>query len=239
MPVYQNGKIYKTWDNEYQECYVGSSIQDLSIRMAEHRKKYRAYKNGAKQTAETNSYKLFNKYGLNNCRVQLEELPPCDSKMELQKREGYHIRNSKCVNKQVAGRTHKEYHQENRVYLKERVSKYCEQHKEEIQEYKNQYFQNSKDKLTRQHKEYQDKNKEKVREQKRQYRENNADIIKGKRKETYTCDCGTTLRKGKKPTWQIKEAPTILELVKPARTTRRALKRIYILLFYQSLKNIE
>ena len=198
MPDYQKGKIYKIWDSEYQECYVGSTIQGLNMRMVEHRKKYRAYKNGVKQTAETNSYKLFDKYGLDNCRIELEELFPCNSKMELQKREGYHIRNSNCVNKQVAGRTNKEYYQENNEYVKERVKKYCEQNKEAIQEYQKHYFQNNKDKLTKQHKQYQEENKDKIKEQKRQYRENNGDIIKEKRKETYTCDCGTTLTKGKK-----------------------------------------
>ena len=34
---YQNGKIYKFVDNGYNKCYIGSTIEALSVRMAKHR----------------------------------------------------------------------------------------------------------------------------------------------------------------------------------------------------------
>ena len=49
MPDYQKSKIYKIWDNNYTECYVGSTTLDLSVRMAEHRKFYKQYLEGKKQ----------------------------------------------------------------------------------------------------------------------------------------------------------------------------------------------
>ena len=64
MPVdYQKGKIYKIWDADYQECYVGSTCEELSHRMAGHRRKYKAYREGKSNNPETTSHKLFDKYG--------------------------------------------------------------------------------------------------------------------------------------------------------------------------------
>ena len=35
---YQNGKIYKITDVGYNNCYIGSTTESLSQRMARHRK---------------------------------------------------------------------------------------------------------------------------------------------------------------------------------------------------------
>jgi hypothetical protein len=47
-------------------------------------------------------------------------------------------------------------------------------------------------------KEWREENKEEIREKKKEYRELNKDEISEKRKETYTCECGSTLRKNDK-----------------------------------------
>ena len=120
MPDYQQAKIYKIWDSSYTECYVGSTIQELSVRMAEHRRKYKSFLDGKAKRVDTSAFKLFDKYGLENCRIVLEELFPSNNKMELVKREGEHIRNSNCVNRCIAGRSHKEYCEENKEYIAER-----------------------------------------------------------------------------------------------------------------------
>ena len=36
---YQNGKIYKITDIAYNKCYIGSTTEGLSLRMARHRQK--------------------------------------------------------------------------------------------------------------------------------------------------------------------------------------------------------
>ena len=38
---YQNGKIYKIWDNAYTKCYIGSTVETLASRMTKHRDKYK------------------------------------------------------------------------------------------------------------------------------------------------------------------------------------------------------
>jgi hypothetical protein len=47
MPNYQNGKIYKIWNNDYTKCYIGSTIIQLTQLMAKHRYEYKLWlKNG-------------------------------------------------------------------------------------------------------------------------------------------------------------------------------------------------
>jgi hypothetical protein len=48
-----------------------------------------------------------------NYKISLIELFPCNLKDELSAREGYYIRNIKCVNKQIPGRTQKEWCNDN------------------------------------------------------------------------------------------------------------------------------
>ena len=56
---------------------------------------------------------MFDEFGVENCKIELVEQFPCSNKDELNKREGYHIRREKCVNKFVAGRTQHERWVEN------------------------------------------------------------------------------------------------------------------------------
>ena len=55
---------------------------------------------------------------MENCKIELVENYPCNSKEELTAREGFYIQSNECVNKLVAGRTQRE---RNEIY-KERNS---------------------------------------------------------------------------------------------------------------------
>ena len=109
MPDYQNGKIYKLWSLEGDDIYIGSTTQSLAVRKAEHKRKDTCY-----------SKILFEKY--DDVKIELIEEYPCKNKMELNKREGYYIRNNECVNKSIAGRTKKEYDKKYREENKEKIS---------------------------------------------------------------------------------------------------------------------
>ena len=129
---YQNGKIYKIVDNGYNKCYIGSTIEALSTRMAKHRARYRFYLNGG----DTKSFKvwdIFDEFGMVNCKIELVEEYPCENKIQLQKREGFHIQNINCVNKRVEGRTAQEYR---------------DQHKDEKQQYDAEYRRNNKERIS-------------------------------------------------------------------------------------------
>ena len=103
-------------DNAYTEKYIGSTTVGLSARMAQHRKNYLNSKDGKYHFVSI--YDLFDKYGISNCKIELIEEAPCDTKEKLRKVEGQHIRNENCINKRVEGRTYKERCSEN----KERIS---------------------------------------------------------------------------------------------------------------------
>ena len=85
---YHNGKIYKITDGAYRVCYIGSTVQPLCNRMAEHRKDNKRFETGL-ATVVCASFKLLDEYGIENCKIELIEAYPCENKEELRKREGY------------------------------------------------------------------------------------------------------------------------------------------------------
>ena len=163
---YANGKIYKIVDTGYNECYYGSTRQPLCSRMSSHRRAYNRYKNG--KTCYITSYGLFDKYGLDNCKIELVELYPCGSKAELEMREGHYIKENECINKYVAGRSKKEW---------------CEQNRDIKQKNQKKYADKNRDYYKEKNKEYYDKNKERRQEYTKQYRVNNKDRIKEREKQ--------------------------------------------------------
>jgi hypothetical protein len=142
MPNYKNAKIYKLWSPQGDDIYIGSTTQSLAVRKAGHNRDF-------KKNNKCSSKILFEKY--NDVRIELLECCPCDNKEELTKREGHHIRNNDCVNKRIAGRTKKEYYEDNKEKIKEKDRIYYEDNKEQIKEQK---------------KDYRDANKEKIKERK-------------------------------------------------------------------------
>jgi len=116
MVNYQEGKVYKIIPNTDNDiCYVGSTCKKhLSQRMNKHKSSYKSWKDG-KYYKKTSSYELFEKYGFENCRIELLELVPCNSKNELTKKEGEYIRSLNCVNKIIPGRTKKEYQKKQHI----------------------------------------------------------------------------------------------------------------------------
>ena len=197
---YQNGKIYKIVDVGYNKCYIGSTCEALSQRMARHRGKYTAYlKSGADHTR---SFSLFDEFGVENCKIEMIELYPCISKEELRKREGFYIQNTDCVNKQVAGRTRKQYYEDNKEHclqqqseyrknnqdkVASRLKAYAEAHKKELKLYKEQYRHNNEEKIQEQMATYYNNNKERLKQASRE-----------RGKQTFVCGCGTIRRIGGK-----------------------------------------
>ena len=132
MPDYSKGKIYtircKTDDTK---IYVGSTIQPLSVRFAEHKqdskRSYRWYK-------EIDNW--------DDWYIELYENYPCNNREELNKKEGEIIRLIGNLNKNIAGRTLKEYDDERknkpeRIQQKKEISKiYREENRDIIKEKK-------------------------------------------------------------------------------------------------------
>ena len=123
MNKYHNGKIYKIVDVGYSKQYIGSTTESLSMRMARRRSDYKR-KNEGKKVPIVSSLLLFDEFGVENCKIELIEYCKVDTKDELVRCEGDYIKNSDCVNKQVAGRTKEEYRIENRQYLSMKSKEY-------------------------------------------------------------------------------------------------------------------
>ena len=60
---FQNAKIYKIVDIGYNKCYIGSTTEELSMRMARHRANFKRFLNGSNNN-HTRSFDIFNEYGV-------------------------------------------------------------------------------------------------------------------------------------------------------------------------------
>ena len=118
----------------------------------------------------TTSFILFEEYGVENCIIELIEAKPCIDINEQAKLEGSYIRTLECVNKNIPGRTRKEYYQDN----KERFKEYYQDNKEERKETVAQYREDNKDLINHKNKIYDNNRKEK----KQAYYEKNKERIK-------------------------------------------------------------
>jgi hypothetical protein len=175
---FANGKIYKIepiCDHEVEEIYYGSTTQLLSKRMGDHRTKYKAWKENKYNKIMV--YNIFDKYGVENCKIYLVEDYPCERREQLERREGEIIKANRCANKIVVGRTKKEYRKDNKDMIYERNKTYNEKNKTKIAENKKHYYEENKDEFS---------------EKSKKYRENNKDIIKQKKSKKCKCECGQT-----------------------------------------------
>jgi hypothetical protein len=136
MVNYNSGKVYKIqpiMEHDENDIYIRSTTkQYLSQRMENHRSKYKLWKKG--KGTKYMCYELFNKYGIENCQILLIENVHANSEDELVSREGYYIRNMKCINKNIPDRTKKEYYINNKEIIKEYKHKYYINNKEIIKE---------------------------------------------------------------------------------------------------------
>ena len=175
---YHNGKIYKIIDIAYAECYIGSTVQPLCNRMAEHRRHYQQYKRGTK-TLEYTSFKLFDKYGVEICKIELVEAYKCETKDELVQREGYYIRlEETCLNKQVAGRSRKQYYLDTLGVMREHYKQYRETNKDKIHCQKKEHYNNNKEQILGAQREYYQANKDTILMRVKSYAEKNSDKLK-------------------------------------------------------------
>ena len=116
-------KIYKiipVCEYEEGDVYYGSTTQIyLCGRMSNHRQTYKKWKNN--EYHFITCFELFDKYGIENCKIELVEELNNITREELLLRERYYIENFKCINKDRPIITKEEvkiykaeYHQQNK-----------------------------------------------------------------------------------------------------------------------------
>ncbi len=193
MVNYQNGKVYKIIAGDL--IYVGSTVKQLSNRMSSHRTAYRRYKQG-KRPGMT-SFVLFDKHGLENAKIVLLELYPCNSKEQLLMKEQEYIDKLDCINK-IKAYASAEQRQERVNEAKRRYSTrnpdknrdYYHANKEQCIQKSKDYYNQNKDKVLQRVKEYNVQNKEQICENNKQYRVANKDKIKAHKSQVCQCICG-------------------------------------------------
>ena len=175
MTDYQNGKIYKIYSPSKGLVYYGATTQTLEERFKKH-----------EYNLESKRYRSFLVLECGDAEIELVEAYPCNSKKELDIREGYYQRNNECVNLVVAGRTPKEYRADNKEKEKERSKKWVEANKEYRREYEKQYRAKNKEKEHMRVRKWQEANKEKETERLK------ASYLKHKERYTtkHECECG-------------------------------------------------
>ena len=205
MPDYSKGKIYRIvvdTEEEYRP-YVGSTCQELSQRMTDHRLNYQNWKNG--KNGLTSSFNLFERFGVENCKIILLEEYPCDSKMKLLMKEREWFDKMECCNQRRPFTSNEELIEYQKIYRESNKEKNLQQQKEYHQKNKEQiaekakiYRESNKEKIIQQQKEYNQKNKEQISEKAKEYYEANKEKIIQQQKEKMTCKCGAIICKGDK-----------------------------------------
>jgi hypothetical protein len=173
MNKYQNGKIYILRGEN--EVYYGSTTETLEQRYKRH------YGYAKDPMCPMTSIKLFHNY--DNVTIELIEDFPCNSKQELEQREGWYIKHNECINKVVPGKTREEKLQDKKDDYNENKDHYNEKSKERYEKIKNtEEF--------------------KIASSNRRinYRNANRDLVNSKKKEkrkeqTIICECGSSIPK--------------------------------------------
>lgn len=152
---YQRGKIYKIISNQTEDVYIGSTCElYLCNRLSKHKSTYKQNLKG--NYGETTSFQIV-KY--DDAMIVLIEKYPCNDKMELHKRERYHIDTNECVNKCRPG-IKNELGKEK--YYKQYNARYYEKNYEKIKLTQNNIYASKRDEKIAQVKKYNTENKDKV-----------------------------------------------------------------------------
>ena len=169
MVNYENGKIYKLYSPSKNIVYIGSTTQLLCKRLSKHLGDYKQYINDNTKTY----YTSFMVLECEDYKIELIEDYKCNNRQQLEQKEGEYIRNNICCNKNIVGRTIKEYYETNKEYFRALNKKNYETNKQQITERHKKYYEDNKEKDKERRKiyaeEYNKKNREKIKERNRQY----------------------------------------------------------------------
>lgn len=150
------GRIYKIITAQSNECYIGSTFNTIRDRFSRHRNHYKYWKLG--RSDRCSAFILFDKYGLENCKIVLIKEYEVVDRSHLEVYESLWIYKLKSVNeivpknsllkKEQVRRYNKQYRTDN----KEQIKEYREQNKKQIQIYQEQYRIDNKEQIKEQRK---------------------------------------------------------------------------------------
>ena len=214
------GYIYSICSHQSKDIYIGSTEQELSTRLSWHMRDYNMWIKINKQYCT--SYEII-KYG--DAYIELIIEVDVEDTSKLRKIEGEYQLKMECVNKNIAGRTYKEWYETNKEYIskyhklyytdncdkildyqkkyrdeniekiKNRAKKYRDTHCEQIKNEQNKYYQDNAEQRRNYQKKYNQDNIERVCNYQKKYNQENAEMISSRRKEKMICECGSICNK--------------------------------------------
>ena len=155
------------------DIYYGSTI-NITKRYNQHKTNFNNSIN------KYYSYFIFDKYGVDNCQINIVEEIKYINKSEL-----LSIYKEKDENIKKIQEYNKNYYIQNKEDIKEYNKQYIEKNKEELKEKKQVYYENNKEEINNKKKEYRENNKEEILKKEKEYYENNKERINEKNKRYY------------------------------------------------------
>lgn len=191
----RTGRVYKIVCGQSNECYVGSTFDELKYRFQTHKTKYRQH------TSKCSVVELFDKYGIDNCKMLLIKQYEVIDRRHLEVYETLWIKKLNSINKVepcgglLEKQYQKQYRKKNEKVLKEYGKQWYRENREKIK----QSYDEKIETIAEKSKERYEQKKEVILEQQRQYRERNKQKVK-QRKEDYrsvrvNCECGSEVSK--------------------------------------------
>lgn len=163
------GNVYKIITNQSNECYIGSTTNELRYRFRDHKTHYEQWKRGDIKKTSC-SYDLFEQYGLENCKIMLIKKYEVSDRKHLLAYEQLWINKLNPINKRSI------------INIPRFTQKF--KYKQEIQKnpnYNKDHYERYLKNNPEQRKKKYEKNKEKMLE---------------KRKERIECECGLKIQRG-------------------------------------------
>jgi hypothetical protein len=165
------GRVYKIVPAQGNECYVGSTFNELRFRFQNHKNSYKSQKKG--KIIHSSSFKLFDKYGIDTCKIMLIKEYEVYDKRHLEAYETLWISKLNCVNVNypiyfLKNERMKLIRDTWRSINKERIAEKKRQfvfdkNYEARREYKHRYDEENRERINAQCRGYYERNKEKKR----------------------------------------------------------------------------
>ena len=133
---YSKAMVYKIYNTIDSDIYIGSTCCSLGMRMAKHR--------SATKCPKQKHYRLYQKMndlGVKNFYIVLvDEIPDCQNKEQLHKKEREKIEELKpALNYAIPTRTFQEWVEDNREYVREFDRNYRRENREHRNETQKQW----------------------------------------------------------------------------------------------------
>ena len=191
---FSKGLIYKLCckDPTIKEIYVGSTTN-----FTQRKRNHKSDCNNSNPNNKKYNHKVYRfireNGGWTNFNMILIEYFPCQTELELCRREDYWKNELQAIlnsNTPHIYETQKEYREVNKEQILEKNKDYRQAHREKILEKQKEWYEANRDKLKEKAKEYHHAHREEILEKQKEYREAKREEILVIKNEKIICVCG-------------------------------------------------